>query len=103
MQSATGKVENSLHPRGDNLIDDGLRMWRRHRDDGDIKPFTTRDAPQFLDVEDGHAAPRFVPDLLVGCIEERGNLEALLTESGVIGERQTEVSGADDGDAQPPC
>src|SRR6185503_5095296 len=101
MQSAWGKVENPLDSGRDHLIDHGLRVRRRHSDDGDIKPFTTRDALQFLDVEDGHPAPRFVPNLLVGRIEERRNLEPLLTKPRVVGQRQTEVAGADNGDAQP--
>jgi hypothetical protein len=57
MQRPWREVENSFDPGGNHSIDHGLRMRRRHRDHGDIKPFTTRDAPQLLDVEDGHAAP----------------------------------------------
>jgi hypothetical protein len=43
-----------------------------------------------------------VSDLLVGRIKERRNLEALLTESWVVGERQPEISSADNRDTQPP-
>ena len=49
---------------------------------------------------DRDAAARFVTDFLVGGVEQRGDLEAFLAEPGVIGERQAEIAGADDRDAQ---
>ena len=39
-------------------------------------------------------------DILVGGVEERRDLEALLPEPGVIGKRQTEVARPHDGDTQ---
>ena len=50
----------------------------------------------------GTPLARLVADLLVGRVEERGDLEAFLTESGIVGERQAEVAGAHDRHAQPP-
>jgi len=100
VQRARREVENPLDAGGNDLIDDGLRMRRGDGDDGDIEPLTPRDALQLLDVVDRHAAARFVPDLLARRIEERGNLEAFLAEAGIVGEREAEVAGAEDGDAQ---
>ena len=40
-------------------------------------------------------------DLLVGGVEQRRDLEAFLPEARIVGERQAEVAGAHDGDAQP--
>src|SRR4030095_4061983 len=75
-------------------------MRRRDGYHRDVEPLASRDTLQLLDVEDGHAASRFVSDLLVGRVEQRGDLETLLPESGVIGQRQTKISGADNRDAQ---
>src|SRR4030095_10516503 len=75
-------------------------MRRGYRYDGDIETLAAHDLLQLLDVEDGDAATRFVADLLVGRIEECGNLESFLTESRVVGQGQTEIAGAHDRDAQ---
>src|SRR4030095_4676979 len=102
MQRTRRKVQNPLDAGGDNMIDHGLRMRRGDGDDRDVEALAAGDALQLLDVEDGHTPPRFVPDLLVSRVEERGNFEALLPESRVIRQRQTEIAGADKRDAQPP-
>jgi hypothetical protein len=75
-------------PSRHDLIDHRLRARRRHGNHGDVETILARHAPQFLDVVDGHAAPRFVADLLVGGVEERRNLEAFLPEAGIVGERE---------------
>src|SRR5262245_2393414 len=71
-------------------------MRRRHGNDRDIEPVATDHFLQLFDIEDRHAAARLMADLFVGRVEERGDLESFLTESRVIGERETEVAGAHD-------
>ena len=75
-------------------------MRRRHGNHRDVEPVAARDALQLLDVEDRHATLRFVADLLVGGVEERGDLEAFLAESGIVGQRKAEVAGTHDHHAQ---
>src|SRR6188508_82881 len=102
LECARGKVQDRLHARCNHQVNHGLSMRRRNGDDRDVEPFTPGDLLQFLDVVDGHATSRFVSDLLVGGVEQRGNLESFLAESRVIRQSQTEVAGAHDGDAQMP-
>ena len=75
-------------------------MRRRHGDHRDVEPLAAHHVLQLLDVVDGHAAARLVADLLVGRIEERRDLEPFLAESRVVGQRETEIAGAHDRDAQ---
>ena len=75
-------------------------MRRRHGDHRDVEPLAARDLLQLADVVDRNAASRFVADLLVRRVEQRGNLEPFLTEPRIVGQRQAEVAGAHDGDAQ---
>ena len=75
-------------------------MGRRNGDHRNVEAFLLRNTLQLADVVDGNAASRFVPDLLVGGVEERRNLEPFLTEAGIVGERQPEVAGAHDRDPQ---
>ena len=51
---------------------------------------------------DRHAAARLLADFLLQRVEQRGDLEALLPEPGIVGEGEPEVAGAHDGDAQLP-
>ncbi len=53
-----------------------------------------------MDVVDRHAAARLLADLGALVVEERRNLEAFLAEARIVGEREAQVAGADDGDAQ---
>ena len=89
-------------PAEHDLIDDRLRVRRGNGDDRDVEPLAPRDALQFLDVVDGHAATRLVADLVVRRVEERGNLEAFLAEAGIVREREAEIARADNRDAQAP-
>src|SRR5688572_30129387 len=100
LQGAGREVQNGFDTGCDDLIHDGLRMRRRHGDDGDVEPLTPHDPLELLDVVDRYPAPRLVANLLVGRIEERGDLEPFLTKPGVISERETEIAGAHDGHAQ---
>ena len=61
-----------------------------------------RDFFSSLDVVDRHAAARLLADLLVQVVEQRGDLEAFLPEARIVGEREAEVAGAHDRDAQLP-
>src|SRR5882672_11204705 len=100
MQRAWREVENPLDAGGHDLVDDRLRVRRRYGNDRDVEPLATGDALEVLDVVDRNAATRLVADLLVGRIEHRGNLEALLAEAWIVGEREAQVAGADDRDAE---
>src|SRR5438445_2719312 len=53
-----------------------------------------------MNVVDRHAAARFLTDLRAQVVEERDDLEAFLPESGIVGEREAEIAGAHDRDAQ---
>ena len=55
---------------------------------------------EIVDVVNRHAAARLLADFRAQVVEERRDLEAFLAEAGVVGQRQPEVAGADDGDAQ---
>ena len=52
------------------------------------------------DVVDRHAAARLLADLLLQRVEQRRDLEPFLAEARIVGEREPEVAGAHDGDAQ---
>ncbi len=77
-----------------------MRRLGGNGDHGDIDPFLAHDPLQLTDVEDGHAASRFVADLRVGDIEERDNFKSLAAESGIVGEREPQIAGTHDCDAQ---
>ena len=59
-----------------------------------------RELLEIVDVEDRHAAARLLADLRAQVVEQRDDLEAFLPEARIVGQRQTEVAGADDRDAQ---
>ena len=59
-----------------------------------------RELLQIVDVVDRHAAARLLADLRAQVVEQRGDLEAFLPEAGIVGEREAEIAGADDRDAQ---
>src|SRR4051794_5255977 len=100
MQRAGRKVQDALDAGCDDLIDDRLRMRRRYGDDGDVEPLAASDSLQLFDVVNGHSATRLVPNLVGRGIEERRNLETFLAKTGIVRQRQTEVTSADDGDSQ---
>src|SRR5205085_998687 len=52
------------------------------------------------DVVDRDASARVLAHLLAAVLEERSDLKPFLAEAGVVGERQTEVPGSHDGDAE---
>src|SRR5687768_12783340 len=77
-------------------------MRRRDGDDRDIEPLTARDFLELLDVENRDSPARLAADFLVGRVEERRNLEALLPEPRIVREGEAEIAGAHDRDAQAP-
>ena len=94
------KLSTALTPAARHLIDHVLGRFGRHRDHRDVDALAATHLLQVLDVVDRHAAARLLADLGVGAVEERDDLEAFLAEARVVGQRQAEVAGADDGDAQ---
>jgi len=96
-QCARREIEDRFNPPGDHLLDNGLGMRCGNRDDCDVEPFLARYPFELADVINGDAAARFVADFLVCRVEQGGNLEAFLTEAGVVGQRKAEVAGAHDG------
>src|SRR5215203_367550 len=75
-------------------------MWRGHGDDGNVQPIAAHHLLQLLDVVNRNSTSRFVADLLVGGVEERGDLETFLTKPRVIGQREAEIACAHDGHPQ---
>ncbi len=73
----------------------------RHGDDGNRDLVARRDLAQLPDVENRHARARFLSDLARERVEQRRNLKAFLLKPGIVGERETEVAGAEDGDLEP--
>ena len=100
LQRAGREVQHGLDPGRDHQIDHALCRRRGHGDDGDADAVAARVLLQIVDVEDRHAAARLLADLRAQVVEQRHDLEALLTEAGIVGEREAEVAGADDRDAQ---
>src|SRR5262245_6137924 len=100
MQRAGREVQDRLDARGDDEVEDLLRRRLRHGDDGDADAFATRDLLQIVDVVDRDAAARLLPHLLAQVVEERRDLEPLLAETGIVGEREAQVAGTHDRDAQ---
>ena len=72
----------------------------RHGDDGDADAVAPRDLLEIVDVVDRHAAARLLADLVAQGVEQRRDLEPFLAEAGIVGEREAEVAGAHDRDAQ---
>ena len=69
--------------------------------DGDPDVLAADDLSQVADVVDRHAGPRTVTDLVTRGVEHRNDLEPLFTEAGIVRERQAEVAGPHDRDADP--
>src|SRR5262249_32914875 len=63
-------------------------------------PLAARDLLQVVDVVDRHPAARLLTDFLSEIVEQRRDLEAFLAESRIVGEREAEIAGAHDRDAQ---
>src|ERR1043166_1859520 len=97
LQRAGREIQDCLDPGRHDLIDHWLRVRSRHGDHGDVEPIALGHALQFLDVVDGHPAARFVTDLFVRRVEERGDLEAFLAKPGIVRERESEIARAHDG------
>src|SRR4051812_25569830 len=89
LQRSRRKVENGLDAGGDDLLHHRLRIRRGHRDDADVEAVASRDLLQFFDVVNGDAAARPLADLLVGSVEQCGDLEPFLPEPGIVGKCQT--------------
>ena len=87
-------------PAATTISTNRLGVWRRHGNHRNVEALLSRQSAQVLDVVDGHAASGFMPDLLVRHVEERGDFEALLAKAGVVGQRQPEVAGTHDDNAQ---
>src|SRR5262245_46013063 len=100
LQRAGREIQDCFDSRGDNEVEDLLRRGLRDGDDRDADRFAPRDLLEIVDVVNRDAAARLLPHLLAQVVEERGNLEAFHPEAGVVGERQTEIAGAHDRDAQ---
>src|SRR4051812_34503359 len=94
------EIQDRLDPGGHDQIDDPLGGRGGDGDDRDADAVAARQPFQIVDVADRHAASRLLADLLAEIVEQGGNLEALLAKARVIGEGQSEVAGADDGDLQ---
>src|SRR5687768_7016666 len=101
-QRAWREVENRLDAGRNHLLDHRLSVRCGHGDDGDIQPLLPGHTLQLADVVNRDPASRLVANLLVGGIEQRGNLEPLLPEAWIVRERETEVTGTHDGHAQMP-
>src|SRR5262249_48599786 len=101
LQRAGREVQHRLDAGSDDKVEDVLRGWRRHRDHRDADAFLARDFLQIVDVVDRHAAARLLSHFLAEVVEQRRNLEAFVAESGIVGEREAEVSRAHDRNAQP--
>src|SRR5215831_3742368 len=97
----TGReVQDRLDPGCHHQVDHVLGRRGRNGDDGDADAVTPRRLLKIADVVNGDAIARVLPDLRAEGIEEREDLEPFLTESRVIGKREAEVAGTDDGHAQ---
>ena len=57
------------------------------------------DLAELADVEDADAAARPAADLRALGVEERDDREAFLPEARVVGQREPEIAGAEDRDA----
>ena len=94
------EVQDRLDAGGDHLVDHALRRIGRYRNHGNPDLLFRGDAAELLDVENRHAEARLLSHLIRQRVEERDDLEALLAESGVIGQREPEIAGAQNGDFQ---
>ena len=66
-----------------------------------LMPSRRDDLLQIVDVVDRHAAARLLADLRRSSVSNSADdLEAFLAEARIVGQRQPEVAGAHDGDAQ---
>src|SRR5262245_13522629 len=100
LQRAGRKVQDRFDARRDHQVDDVLGGGGGHGDDADADGVAPRDLLQIVDVVDRHAAARPLAHLRAQVVEERDDLEAFLAKARVIGQREPEVAGAHDRDAQ---
>src|SRR5438045_1487836 len=100
LQRAGREIENRLDARRNHEIDDALRRRSGYGDHGNRDRVVPRELLQLVDVVDRHAATRLLTDFGAQVVEEREDLEPFLPKPGVIRQREPEIAGADDRDAQ---
>jgi hypothetical protein len=71
-----------------------------HGDDRDVDAVAAGDLAQLANVENRHPAARLVADFLIGDVEQREISNPSRRNPGIVGEREPQVAGADDGDVQ---
>ena len=69
-----------------------------HGDHRDADVLTLHDLLEVPDVVDEHPAARTASDLVPQRVEQRHDLEPIIAEPGIVGEREAEVAGAHDPD-----
>src|SRR6185503_6526947 len=67
---------------------------------GDADAVAAGEFLEVVDVEDWHAPARLLANFRALVVEERQDFESFLSEARVVGQREPEVAGADDGDPQ---
>ena len=88
LKGSRREIQHRLDAGRDDEIEDVLGGGRRNGDDGDADAVAAGELLEIVDVVNGHAAARLLPDFLAQVVEERRNLEAFLPESGIVGQRQ---------------
>src|SRR5262249_6387314 len=96
LQRVWRKVQDGLDAGAHDQVDDVLRRRGRHGDDGDADAVAAGYFFQIANIEDGDARARLLPDLGREGVEQRANLEAFLSEPGVVRQGKAEVACADD-------
>src|SRR5262249_52784412 len=102
LQRAGREVQDGLDASADDEVDHLGRGRRRHGKYGDADAFALDDLLQLADVMNRHPAARVFADLRAQRVEQRRNLEPFLLKAGIVGQRESEVAGADDRHAQLP-
>ena len=101
LQRARREIQNRLDTRGHGQVGHLLRGRGGDGQHRDADTVAFHDLAQVGDVEDRHAGPRLLADLLALVVEQRGDLEPFLAEARIVGKCEAEVAGAKDGDTQP--
>ena len=96
------EVQDGLDPRGDDEVHDLLRRACRHGDDGDADAFVPDDPLELRGCRGWRRrSSRPGPPCRSTC--RRGDdLEAFLTESRIVRQRESQIAGTHDRDAEPP-
>src|SRR5439155_14066987 len=100
LQCAWREVQDRLDAGGHDLLDNLRRRGGRHGQHRDADAVALYRLPEIAHVVNGAAAARLLADFGRLRVEQRGDLEAFLPEAGIVGQRQTEIARADDGDTQ---